>query len=221
MVNQAVKHDAEILSDTIVEGWSANDEEVEVATDAGVFKSKQLIISAGAWSPELLPDLGLGLQVVQKQQQWFQLDRVDQKIQNEFPCFLFEQSNGDCFYGVPEIDYLGMKVCEHSGGRNLSDPHEIDREFNQAEFDRTDAFMKSYLDFGKSRMVHSSTCMYTMSNDGHFIVDRHPAHSNVVFAAGLSGHGFKFAPVLGEYLVNLLEGNCEPEFEFFKIRNGA
>ena len=56
-----------------------------------------------------------------------------------------------------------------------------------------------------------------MSPDGHFFIDHHPGFSNVVFAAGLSGHGFKFAPVLGSYLVDLLEGKQDSEFEFLKI----
>ncbi len=54
-----------------------------------------------------------------------------------------------------------------------------------------------------TRVTHHAVCMYTMSPDEHFIVDRHPAFSNVVFAAGLSGHGFKFVPVLGRALADL------------------
>ena len=77
--------------------------------------------------------------------------------------------------------------------------------------------MQEYLEHGRRRLVHHSNCMYTMSPDGHFFVDNYPGHSNVVFAAGLSGHGFKFTPVLGKHLVSLLHDHCEPEFEFFKL----
>ena len=117
MVNQAVKHGADLLSDTSVLGWHSDGGEIKVQTTNGEYTSKRLVIAAGAWSSGLLADLNLGLSVVQKQQHWFQLDRVDQKIENEFPCFLMEQDNGDCFYGMPEVNYLGMKICEHSGGR--------------------------------------------------------------------------------------------------------
>lgn len=164
-----------------------------------------------------MPDLDLGLKVLQKQQQWFQLDRVDQKLLNEFPCFLLEQDDGDCFYGFPEINYLGMKVCEHSGGKEISGPAEIDRALNKEELARTEKFMKEHMEFGRSRMVHHSTCLYSMSPDGHFFVDRYPNHDNVVFAAGLSGHGFKFACVLGKQLVDLLNGRNDPDFEFLKL----
>ncbi|MDG1874679.1 MAG: N-methyl-L-tryptophan oxidase [Mariniblastus sp.] len=218
MINQAVKQGAEIVSDTAVTEWQVDDSgQCSVETEAGTFTGKRLIIVAGSWANSLLPKLDLGLKVLQKQQHWFQLDRVDHKLVNDFPCFLLEQDNGDCFYGFPEIDYLGMKVCEHSGGKLIRDPAEIDRSLNQEELARTEQFMKQHFHFGRSRLVHHSTCMYTVSPDGHFFVDQHPSFENVAFAAGLSGHGFKFAPVLGKHLVDLLEGTCEPEFKFLKI----
>ena len=218
MLDQAVKHGAEIMSNTVVESWSVNDQGIcNVETQNGSYQASRLIISGGAWNTELLPDLDLGLQVVQKQQHWFQIDRVDHKFENEFPCFLFEQDNGDCFYGIPEINYLGMKICEHTGGKPIAGPKELDGGLNQAALDRNEEFMQAHLVHGRRRLVHHSNCMYTMSADGHFFVDYYPGHSNVVFAAGLSGHGFKFTPVLGKHLVSLLEGRCEPEFEFLRI----
>jgi len=218
MIDQAVKHGAEIMSNTVVKQWQVDDlGQCQIETEGGIFTGKRLIIAAGSWTRQLLPDLELGLQVVQKQQHWFQLDRVDQKLLNDFPCFLLEQENGDCFYGFPEIDYLGMKVCEHSGGKPIQQPSEIDRSLNQEELARTEKFMSEHFHFGRSRLVHHSACMYTVSPDGHFFVDNYPGFSNVVFAAGLSGHGFKFAPVLGKHLVELLEGHCESELEFLKV----
>jgi glycine/D-amino acid oxidase-like deaminating enzyme len=61
--------------------------------------------------------------------------------------------------------------------------------------------------------------MYTMSPDGHFFADTVPGLDNVAFVAGLSGHGFKFAPVLGKHLVDLVEGRCDPELEFLRVAN--
>jgi sarcosine oxidase len=217
-INQAKIHGAEVRSNTVVTGWQAEDSgTIKVVTEEGTFQTDRLVIASGSWGNDLLGSLGLKLQILQKQQYWFQLDRVDQKLLNQFPCFLIEQSNGDCFYGVPEIDYLGMKVCQHTGGVPLSHPSKINRDLNQDVFNRVDQFMKQHMHFGRSRLVHHSTCMYTMSPDGHFIVDRHPENSQVVFAAGMSGHGFKFAPVLGKHLVDLLNGVAEPEFDFLKL----
>lgn len=217
-LKQAGKHGAKVKGNTVVNNWTVEEDgTVTVHTGDGDYRSQRLIVSAGAWANEMLPGLDLGLQVLQKQQHWFQLDRVDQKFENDFPAFLIEQADGDVFYGMPEINYLGMKVCEHSGGKPLASAADIDAGLNQAELTRTEEFMSNWMEFGRSRMVHHCQCMYTMSRDGHFIVDQFPGHKNVVFAAGLSGHGFKFVPVIGNYLCDLLDGKRDEMMDFLKL----
>ncbi|MEL7496755.1 MAG: N-methyl-L-tryptophan oxidase [Planctomycetota bacterium] len=217
-LKQASKQGATLKSNTIVHGWSVDaNGDVLVETDQGSIQGRRLIIAAGAWSSPLLPSVDVPFKILQKQQHWFQLDRVDQKIENDFPAFLIEEDNGDCFYGLPEIDYLGMKVCEHSGGKTLESPDQIQSGLNQEELDRTESFMNRWLEFGRARLVHHCQCMYTMSPDGHFVVDRYPGFENVVFAAGLSGHGFKFVPVIGNYLCELLDGKQDELMSFLKL----
>jgi len=219
MVGQALKLGAEILSNTPVLNWElTSGGGVRIETTGQQLQADRLIVAAGPWSSRLLADLQLPLQVLRKQQTWFQLDRVDQKWINQFPAFLLEQANGDVFYGIPEIDYLGMKVCEHSGGEQVGDPAAVNRELNQFELDRVLEFMNKHFHFSHQRLVHHSQCFYTMTPDQHFIVDLHPDFSQVAFAAGLSGHGFKFAPLLGEYLVKLLQGERDPNFEFLQVQ---
>lgn len=218
MIGQARKLGAEIRSDVVVIRWERQDDgTIIVRTNKADYRCERLVIAGGAWTSGLLPDLDLGLTVLRKQQHWFQLDRVDQKIQNDFPCFLIEQENGDCFYGFPELDYLGMKVCEHSGGTPVDRAEDLDRSLDAGQLERTESFMRQHMEFGKSRLVHHSICMYTMSPDGHFVVDRYPGMENVVFAAGLSGHGFKFAPVLGKQLIDLLDGQGDSRMEFLRM----
>ena len=177
-----------------------------------------MIVAAGAWTSQLLPFVQDQLTVLRKQQHWYQLDRVDHKAINDFPVFVAEQSDGGVYYGVPEIDYLGMKVCRHSGGQSIDDPTDIDRSLDDEELAAVESFMDNRLVFGRKRLVHHSICPYTMSLDGHFVVDRSPQHDNVVFAAGLSGHGFKMTPVIGKYLVEMLDGTTRDEFEFLGLR---
>jgi sarcosine oxidase len=220
MISQALNHGAEIHSDTVVQDWKVDDSGlVTVTTDRGDFHADRLIIAAGAWTRELLPLVRDELTVLGKQQHWYQLDRVDQKQVNDFPVFLFDQPGGEVYYGVPEIDYLGMKVCRHSQGRSISSPSEIDRGLDSEELAAVESFMDERLVFGRKRLVHHSSCMYTMSSDGHFVIDRVPDLPNVVFAAGLSGHGFKMTPVIGKYLTELLDGERRSEFDFFRIRS--
>lgn len=218
-IKQAIKHGAQLRSGVQVMGWDQlNSGEIELRTSQGTFKSRRLIVAAGAWASAQLPALDLGFSVVRKQQHWFQLDRVDQKLANRFPSFAIENENGDHFYGVPEFDHLGMKVCKHSGGESMEPSDGLSHELNKGELAEVEAFLNEFFDFGRSRLVHHSNCMYTNSQDGHFVIDRHPEYANVSFAAGLSGHGFKFTPVIGKYLVDLLDGEPDPMFDFLRMR---
>lgn len=218
-IKQAVKAGAELKSDLRVDRWQTQDDgTILVTADGEEFKTKRLIVAAGAWSERLLPGVDLKMKVLRKQQAWFQIDRVDQKLVNDFPCFFVEDENGEQFYGVPEIDSLGMKVCKHTGGQPLEAADKLNHDLDPVELGEVEAFMGDHLNFSRARLVHHTGCMYSSTADSHFVVDRHPEQSNVVFAAGLSGHGFKFAPVLGKYLVDLLQGADEAEFEFLKLR---
>ena len=218
-IKQAVKAGARLESGQKVDRWETQDDgTILVTTDQQTFKTKRLIVTAGAWSERLLPGVDLKMKVLRKQQQWFQIDRVDQKLVNSFPCFAIHNESDDLFYGVPEIDSLGMKVCKHTGGKSLDSADNLNHDLDADVQGEVENFMGEYLNFGRARLVHHTGCMYSSTADENFVVDRHPENQNVVFAAGLSGHGFKFAPVLGKYLVDLLGGSEEAEFEFLKLR---
>lgn len=218
LIKLAKDHGAEYAASTKIERWESNDDGTfSVFAGDQVFHAKHLVITAGAWANDLLSELGISLRVVRKQQQWFQSDRVDMHVETGFPCFLIETESKDWFYGVPAIDKLGMKIAEHTGGQAIAHPDQLEREINQHDLDRVQGFVDRYIDFGRSRVIYHSACMYTFSEDEHFILDHHPAHPNVVFAAGMSGHGFKFAPLLGEQLIGMLEGKSDPNCEFLKL----
>jgi glycine/D-amino acid oxidase-like deaminating enzyme len=119
---------------------------------------------------------------------------------------------------MPRIDARGVKVAEHSGGALVSDPTQLDRQEKEEDRRRTADFIAAHLPDLTTEPHDHAACMYTMSPDEHFIVDRHPECVDVVFAAGLSGHGFKFAPVLGAALVDLaLEGGSSLQIEFLSL----
>ena len=217
-IKQALVHGAKLMSNTTVTQIECVDNAVmRVHTTDGEFTGDQIIVAAGAWSDRVMPELNLPLQVLAKQQHWYQIDRVDNKLVNEFPCTFFERDDGSCFYVTPELDTLGMKVCEHTGGDELSQLSQFSNDLNEAQKKRTDDFLENSFHFTKSRLVHHSMCKYTMTPDSHFIVDRHPIYPQLVFAAGFSGHGFKFAPVVGKRLVGMLDGQTDERFDFLKM----
>jgi glycine/D-amino acid oxidase-like deaminating enzyme len=110
-------------------------------------------------------------------------------------------------------------MAEHGGGRLLKDPLTVDRSIDAEEQQRLINVARKWLPGVSPRVTDHAVCMYTMSPDEMFIVDRHPMHANVVFAAGLSGHGFKFAPVIGRALSEMaLEGSTQLPIDFLTLR---
>jgi sarcosine oxidase len=126
------------------------------------------------------------------------------------------------FYGFPSIDGQSVKVAEHTGGRVLESPDVVDRSIDQDEQNRLAQFLAAHLPGVSREVVRHATCLYTMSPDEHFIVDRHPQYPNVFFAAGLSGHGFKFTPVLGKALADLaIDGDTDLPIDFLSLARFA
>ena len=119
------------------------------------------------------------------------------------PVFISDDETGE-FYGIPEFDRAAVKVGMHSGGV-ASDPNTLDREVSAADIEPDILpFLQRSLYGTTGEVIESSVCMYTMTPDEDFVLDRHPEWDRVVIAAGFSGHGFKFTPVIGEYLADLV-----------------
>ena len=103
----------------------------------------------------------------------------------------------------------------------MSAPESIERGINPSEQAQIEAFASTCIP-SSGRVLDHSVCFYTMSPDDHFVVDVHPDDPRVVFAAGLSGHGFKFAPVLGETLADLaVDGVTQRPIGFLGLRRFA
>lgn len=182
---------------------------VRVVTDKNVYHAAKLIITAGPWAPQMLADLGIGMRVLRKHVYWFAPAAPEFEAAAGCPTFLFELPGG-VFYGFPAIDSLGLKAAEHSGGEVVADPASDAREFDSADFARVETFLAQCLPGMSRKMCRHSVCYYTMSPDEHFIIDQHPLSPNIVFAASLSGHGFKFTSVLGEALSDLAMSGTTP-----------
>ena len=117
-----------------------------------------------------------------------------------------------------------MKVAEHSGGETVGDPLTDPRPLEELDLTRVRDFLGEQLPAVGSSPRHTrhEVCFYTMSPDEQFIVDTHPQHKNVVFTAGLSGHGFKFTSVLGEALADLaLDGATRLPIDFLRPEREA
>ncbi|MCA9230907.1 MAG: N-methyl-L-tryptophan oxidase [Planctomycetales bacterium] len=207
---------AELRCPVEVRSWSPG-ELIRVETSAGAFATERLIVAAGAWAGPLLADLGVPLEVRRKSLFWYAVQGQHYEAAQGFPGFLFELPDG-VFYGFPQIDNRGIKVGEHTGGLPVADPLLLDRSLHREEQRQVETFLGRHFPAASAKNTDHAVCMYTMSPDEHFVVDRHPSCPGISFAAGLSGHGFKFTSVLGQALADLsLEGKTDLPAEFLSL----
>lgn len=198
-IDQAKNAGAEHRYGPSIVGWESQGDAVLVRTDAGNFSTAALVIAAGPWSNTLLPELALPLRVERKHLHWFRCQ--DERYKNGF----FYEVAGALFYGFPASDGK-LKLAEHTGGELVGDPLTAHRSPSVEDDRRIEAFVAECLPGVQPERLDHRTCFYTRSADDHFILDHYPGLQNIAYTAGLSGHGYKFAPVLGELLVDLATG---------------
>jgi sarcosine oxidase len=216
-VAEAVAAGAQIKTDESVLSWQADGAGVVVVTDRETLRADKLVISTGPWTAGLLGDFAVRLEVLRKPVFWLATRDDSYRADRGAPCFLYELPSG-VFYGIPQIDDGGVKVAEHSGGQPVDDPLHVDRTLDERDRQQVVDFAGQHLPRTTAEVRHHSVCMYTVTADRHFIVDRHPSFPQVVVVAGLSGHGFKFAPVLGEVAAELaVDGNTAQPIDFLRM----
>jgi monomeric sarcosine oxidase len=212
---------ADLRSGVTVISWAESSSSVQVRTDQGDFQAEKLVIAPGAWASDLLGNCRLDVQVRRKHIYWFPAAGSEYQAIQGAPAFLYELPQG-VFYGLPAVNARGLKCGEHSGGQIVTDPLLDPRAEDPADAQRVQQFISDHLPGLSPQPQDRSVCFYTMSPDEHFLLDFHPESSRVVFAAGLSGHGFKFTSVLGEVLADwALQGETRHPVDFLSLRRLA
>ena len=178
---------------------------LEVLTDQGTFTADSIVVTAGAWAADLLPELKGHLRILNKPLHWYTADADLYSNRVGCPVFFFESETGD-YYGFPSIDERGLKLARHSGGAEVSNPLELNRSLDEDERSDVAGFLRKHLPQVSDQATDHAVCMYTVTSDSHFIIDRAELDDRIVYAAGLSGHGFKFATALGELLAKMANG---------------
>ena len=210
------------IFDQPVKAWDATETEAHVHLEKESITAARLIITAGAWAGALLRDLQLPLAVKRKVVAWFDPLAPELFAAGRVPVFSFADN---FLYGFPYAPGLGVRLAEHLGGSYLADADSPVPPPGPADLDCMATAAAKYMPSlagsyhqARSRITRSAVCLYTMTPDENFIVDRHPQYSHVVFAAGFSGHGFKFAPVIALALADLaLQGKTELPIGFLSL----
>lgn len=198
--------------------WEASESGVRVETPVGSYEAERLVISPGAWAPQLLADLDLPLEVIRQVMFWYEpTSGLESFLPDRFPIFIWEPDDGNMFYGFPaQDDDRGVKAAFFRAGGVPTTPETIEREVHEEEIDLLRDYLAEHIPDLAGRCLDARACMYTNTPDEHFVISLHPDHPQVAIAAGFSGHGYKFCSVVGEILADLAtEGSTRHPIDLF------
>lgn len=174
---------------------------VSVRAGGATFRARHLVVSGGAWNPGLLPPLGASITVERKVLTWFRPDDPALFVPDRFPIFIWERE-GTQWYGIPSMDGQTVKLVVHRGGIR-SDPDHLDREVHAEDLEPITHLVSRRIEGVAPVVVRSGVCMYSLSPDEHFMIGSPAGMPEITFLGGFSGHGFKFAPVIGDIAADL------------------
>ncbi|MDP9246409.1 MAG: N-methyl-L-tryptophan oxidase [Chloroflexota bacterium] len=213
----AERHAATLRFDERVTAWERDGSGVRVTTDRGTYRASKVVIAAGAWNPRLLPRLAPFLQVKRVPLFWFE-PVADHQALAALPVYIVDSGLGHGCYGFPYLADQGLKIATHGAG-TPTDPNTVDREAHASDEAPIRDFIRARLPCADGPVRMTKICMYTVTPDEHFIVD---TDGPVTYASACSGHGFKFASVMGEVLAELaLDGKTRHPIGFLSASRFA
>jgi sarcosine oxidase len=215
----AMRNGAGIHAHEVVKSWTSDARGATVATDRATYHAERIVFCGGAWNGKLAADFGIELPVTRQTLLWvwpkepalFGADRI--------PVWGIGQPDGSLYYGFPMglDDSVGLKFAHHKPGPVVN-PDTIAREPQAGDEATLRDAMRKYLPRGDGPTLALRVCMYSNSPDCHFILDRHPKHERALCGFACSGHGFKFASVVGEVLADLaVSGKTELPAQFLGL----
>ncbi len=201
-----------------------------VITNKGRFSADKIIVAAGAWLPELLPEINFKLQITLESGVFFRPKNLEMFMPERFPIFIehrdtnpqTERFDAAQAYGFPVFGLPGVKVGLHHSGEVVTASN---RDFKVSErtLKTLQTWMFQHLPDAAGEIMQAKTCLYSNTANHDFLIDWHSSFtpegsSNLLIASPCSGHGFKFAPFMGELLADMVTGISNPfELERFKF----
>jgi glycine/D-amino acid oxidase-like deaminating enzyme len=188
-----------------------------VATkDGAQLAADAVVVAAGAWTPVLLPELVDRIVSVGQPVLHFRPKDPRRFLPPRFVPWAADIANTG-WYGFPANAEGIVKVANHGTGTPIHP--DLPRAVDAGAEARFRSFLaESIPALADAPLVGSRLCLYSDSFDGDFFIGRHPDRPGVVVASGGSGHGFKFAPLLGELAADALEGKSSEALGRFAWR---
>lgn len=205
LIEQARRYGATIAVGVRVDRIMPDGSGVRVDAAGATYRAQRIVMAAGSYTPVLLRSLGISFPLLVTREQvafFLARDRVLSKA-GYLPVIVDHSDGRDpsliCFPDLGE----GVKAERHGVGPLVHDPYEPPPPPDPAENERIARRLEQTLPGFASRLVRAETCRYTHTPDGDFLIDRHPEYGQIAIAVPCAGHGFKFAPLIGEILADL------------------
>ncbi|NNF59160.1 MAG: N-methyl-L-tryptophan oxidase, partial [Rhodothermaceae bacterium] len=206
---QAKQHGAVLRARERVQSWVLDGDGVRVVTERGTYLGSRVVFTSGAWTSGLLPTLRASLRVTRQVYGWVQPLEPERFAVGRFPGWLLESEAHGIYYGFPMLPAEpfgcrpGLKLGRHVAGGRIA-LERLDRAVSTDEEEDFRRGLRRFLPSAHGPTLDTGVCLYTMTPDEHFVVGPVPSMPQVFVASGFSGHGFKFAPVIGEVLADLV-----------------
>lgn len=220
----ALRHGASINTKEKVLEWTKEGGTFQVKTDKATYSCKKLVVTTGAWANMNLPSLKPKMKVTRQMIAWVIPKKWEDFTLSNFSCWtVADHTNQGLFYGFPTLETgkfgtpIGLKVGHHFRGAEYHPDH-VNREVDREEEEILISFLNRFIPNAYKSTHVMKTCLYVNSPDENFIIDTLSEDEDVVIGVGFSGHGFKFAPVIGEILADLaFEGQSDLPIDFLSL----
>jgi len=208
---------AEIHGFEPVLSWTTTSTGVRVETDRGSYEADQLIVSAGGWMGKVVPALESVTKPERQVLGWFQPVQATLFTKEVMPVFNLEAENGR-YYGLPIHGIPGFKFGRYHHLDEQIDPDAWNRDPTARDEEALRIGLRNYLPAADGPVLSMASCIFTNTPDEHFIIDRLEPGSPVIVASPCSGHGYKFAAVIGEVLADLaIDDRTDHDISRFRL----
>ena len=214
----AAQNGADLRFEEPVVSWAATEDSVSVVTAHSRYSADSLVLCAGARNPELLGDLELNLEIERQAVFWMNVPASSDYRPDVFPIWAYEYKPGHITYGFPELP-RGVKASVMHSGEIFADADDVRRSVGDDEAAALRKAISPVLPLlSRSEIRERDVCIFTNTPDHDFVIDFHPRHARVLVSSACSGHGFKFASVVGEIQADLVtEGRTAFDLTPFRI----
>lgn len=228
-LSAAQQRGATLYFNEAVKEWKPHRNGFEIQTARQKIYAKTLVLTTGAWLKPLLAELKVKIDIWRKCLFWYRASSLaaarrlsEQDFTNEKMPNFYMATDAGAFYGLASASVRGVKIGEHVRNESVATPQDTKRPIEARDEAPFLTFLQTVFSCTAPERTAAATCMYDVSPDGNFIIDEHPNYKGLFFAGGFSGHGYKFASLMGEVLADLaLNGRTAHPIGFLRLSRFA